>query len=609
MSSEPKAPGAPAIYLYREVNINDRNHSHDYYYRAKILSQAGLDRATVSIRIGQNIFVENVQGRTTHADGTVLEFDGKVFNAPDGERGTYTTFALPAVEVGSVIEYRYRLRVAADWVADSSWPLSEQLFTKAARFTLVPDWYMTMRLNAPAGLPAGVGHPTEVKKQFVLEAHDLPAFIKEDFAPPDAQLRYRLDVIYTQGSKADKDPIAFWNEYAKEMHELFAKFVGEPGEFKRAVAQIVAPGDSPEIQLRKIYARVQQLRHIPRGNGMTEEEMQENREHPILSAADAWKQGRGTYVQLCWLFLGLVRDAGFQADLVLSPRRDEQFFDPRLMDARGLLGHVSAVSLDGKVLFFEPGIRNQPFGMQSWSETGVRALKIGHGGGEWVTLPLASPQDNHIDRQAMLRYSSSQGLEGTVDASYTGYEAIWRRGRAMQGDAASRRAFLESDLADSVPVKCIVKLLNDPDWTTADAPLVARFSISIPGWTQAAGSRTLLPGGLFSAQQRRMFVTARRTNPLYFWWPYVVRDEVHVQLPPGFHVQGLPENSLLDFKAFRFQTSMDDQGGTPHWTREITFNAMLLPASDYGTVKEFFDSVRSADDQPFVIVTSTPPAQ
>jgi hypothetical protein len=52
MSSEPKAPGAPAIYLYREVYINDEKHSHDYYYRAKILSQAGLDRATVGVRTG-----------------------------------------------------------------------------------------------------------------------------------------------------------------------------------------------------------------------------------------------------------------------------------------------------------------------------------------------------------------------------------------------------------------------------------------------------------------------------------------------------------------------------------------------------------------------------
>jgi hypothetical protein len=612
MTSEPKVPGAPAIYLYREVNIDDRAGTHDYYNRVKILTQAGLGQAAVRIVKGERVSVESVQGRTIHADGTVVEFDGKVFNAPDGDRRTSTTFTLPAVDVGSVLEYRYRLRVASGWVADSFWPLSEALFTKAARFSLVPDPYMTMALNAPAGLPPGVGHPTEVKKQLVLEAHDLPAFVKEDFAPPDRQLRYRLEVVYTnpaaRGSHADTDPTVFWNEYAKQMQQQLTKFIGEPGVLKNSLAQVVAAGDSPEIRLRKIYSRVQQLRHFPRGSLMTQEEIQEETAHPILSAVDVWKQGRGTYEQLTWLFLGLVRAAGLQADLVSSPRRDEQFFEPRLMDARALLGYVAAVTLDGRVLYLEPGTRNQPFGLLPWVETGVRALKVGQGGGEWVTLPLPSPQDSRIDRQATLQYSGT-GLEGTVEVRYTGYEASWRRWREMYEDALARRAFLESDLSSALPVTSVVKLLNDPDWTTADAPLMARFSISIPGWVQSAGSRTLLPTGLFSAATQNMFTSARRTNPLYFWWPYVVHDDVHVQLPSGWRVRGLPENSLFDFKAFRFETSMQDQGGSPHWTRELTFNAMVLPASAYGDVKDFFDSVRSADEQPIVIAAAATPAR
>jgi hypothetical protein len=43
MSSEPKAPGAPAIILFREVNRDDRSRTahEDVYFRIKILTEEG----------------------------------------------------------------------------------------------------------------------------------------------------------------------------------------------------------------------------------------------------------------------------------------------------------------------------------------------------------------------------------------------------------------------------------------------------------------------------------------------------------------------------------------------------------------------------------------
>jgi hypothetical protein len=43
MTSEPLAPGAPAIILYRQVDRDDNGHtSHeDYYFRVKILTEEG----------------------------------------------------------------------------------------------------------------------------------------------------------------------------------------------------------------------------------------------------------------------------------------------------------------------------------------------------------------------------------------------------------------------------------------------------------------------------------------------------------------------------------------------------------------------------------------
>ena len=49
MTSEPKAPGAPAIYLYRQVDRNDssRAASEYNYVRIKILNEEGRKYANV----------------------------------------------------------------------------------------------------------------------------------------------------------------------------------------------------------------------------------------------------------------------------------------------------------------------------------------------------------------------------------------------------------------------------------------------------------------------------------------------------------------------------------------------------------------------------------
>jgi hypothetical protein len=581
----------------------------------KILTQAGLDEGTVRIRLPSSMSVEKVQARTIHSDGSVAEFDGRVYKAPagaeQGSRLSDTTFTLPAVEVGSILEYRYHVRGDRMLVYDRRWLLSEHLFTKAARFTLVPYRGLLMRMSWPSGLPPGVKPPTKTRDFYILEGNDFPPLVREEFAPPAPELTFHVDIIYsnTLGSRdsIETNPALYWNEYAKLAYPGMQRFTDSTRALRKAVEQIVQPGDSEETKLRKIYARVQQVRNVPRGSRWTEQETKEDNDHPIHSAEDVWKQGRGGYLDRSELFLALARIAGMQADLLLSSRRDEQFFNPRLLNSSLLSGRVIAVKVGDRELYLEPGLGNLPFGMLQWDMTDVQALRIRPDGGEWVTLPLAKPDDSRIDRQVVLQLSSSRVLEGTAEVRFTGSEALWRRVRERDEDAAARKAFLESNVAEAIPVPCTVKLLNEPDWDGSDAPLVAKVSLSIPEWTQPAGSRSLFKVGLFSDAQRTAFITPERTQEIYFWYPYTLHDDVVFQLPPGWHVQSVPKPANADVKAFRYQSTAIEQGGALHVTREFTIDALLIPKEQYSGVKAFFDFVRAADEERAVISASDPP--
>jgi len=145
LTSEPQAPGAPAIILFREVDRDDNGHtSHeDNYLRIKILTEEGRKYADVEIPFvkgHENVIA--IKAHTIRPDGSVVDFGGKVFEKTivkaKGVKYLAKTFTLPDVQIGSIIEYVYTNDFAEYLLLDSHWILSDELFTKRARFSLKP---------------------------------------------------------------------------------------------------------------------------------------------------------------------------------------------------------------------------------------------------------------------------------------------------------------------------------------------------------------------------------------------------------------------------------------------------------------------------------------
>ena len=110
MTSEPLAPGAPAIILYRQVDRDDRGLTahEDDYFRIKILKEEGRKYADIEIPFFKDSGnVVNVHGRTIRPDGSIVNFDGKVFSKSiakaKGLKYMAKTFTLPDVQVRGII--------------------------------------------------------------------------------------------------------------------------------------------------------------------------------------------------------------------------------------------------------------------------------------------------------------------------------------------------------------------------------------------------------------------------------------------------------------------------------------------------------------------------
>jgi hypothetical protein len=608
MTSVPEAPGAPAVILYRQVDRDDGRTPHEVtYIRIKILTEEGRKYANVEIPfLKESANVVSVKARSIRTDGSIAQFDGKVYEQTivkaKGLKYLAKTFTLPDVQVGSIIEYRYTTDFNEGYVYDSNWVLSDELFTRRAKFSLKPSPDFSLRWNWPQGLPQGTAAPEQDHGVIRMNAQNIPAFQVEDFMPPENEMKFRVDFIYSDEMSMEKDPVKFWKAEAKKQNDRVESFVNKKKAMEQAVAQIVAPGDSPDVKLRKIYAKAQQLRNTNYEKQKSGAELKRDKQKEINNVEDVIKRGYGNGGEITWLFLAMARAAGFDASPVLIARRSDRFFKPAIMNARQLNDNVVLVKVDGQDRYFDPGTAFTPYGMLPWWETAVSGLRLGKDGGSWVQTPLDDANQSKVERKTDLKLDSEGTLSGRLTVTYWGSEAQILRIDQNLEDDISRKKLLEEMVKGTVPAAIEVELLNKPDWKSSSPSFETEYSFKVPGWVAGAGKRALLPVGLFSSAEKGLFEHSGRVYPVYFHHPYQKADDITIQLPLGWKVASLAKPISRDAKAAAYTITSDEKSGTLHLTRMLRSDLFMVPKENYDVLRAFFETVRTGDEEQVVLL-------
>jgi hypothetical protein len=606
MTSEPAAPKVPAVYLYRQVDRDDAAGRESVYVRIKILTEEGRRYADVEVGYNKNTeTIRSIQARAIRPDGSIVDFKGEIYDKTlvkgRGVRYVAKTFTIPDVQVGSILEYRYRRETDVNVIYNSNWILSADLYTKHARFSLAPYRVFAIQWSWPYGLPPGTGNPVEKRGAIELETHDVPAFVAEDYMPPENLLKYRVEFVYKDPENSEKDVGAYWKQFGKRRFRNINDFVNSRRAMEEAVAQIVAVGDTPETKLRKIYGRVQQIRNVSFERQKTEQEEKRQYLRSISDVGDVWKRGYGTGEQINWLMLALARAAGFEADPVEVATRDVYFFSKELMNGNQLNTNVVLVRLDGKDVYLDPGAAYTPFGMLPWSETAVQGLRVNKDGGDWVTTPLTPAADSRVVCNGKLRLSAQGTLEGKLTLTFSGLEALSLRLDERHGDAADRKLYLEQVVEGLVPVGIEVHLTNTPDWDSSAPTLVAEYDLKVPGWTAGAGHRLLAPAALLGASDTHIFDHPDRLYPIYFHYPHEQDDNIKVSLPKGWSIASLPKPESADLKVLAYERTVSSDSNDLLLERHLTIGAVIVQAKYYDQVRKFFQTVRTSDEQQIVL--------
>jgi hypothetical protein len=144
-------------------------------------------------------------------------------------------------------------------------------------------------------------------------------------------------------------------------------------------------------------------------------------------------------------------------------------------------------------------------------------------------------------------------------------------------------------------------LTNKPDWTSSQTPLVAEFHLRVPGWVSGAGKRAVMPVGLFTAAEKRLFEHANRLQPIYFEYPFEKLDDVSIELPAGWQVASVPPAKNQDGHIVSYTLKAEDDKGVLHVARRLNVDFLFLETKYYGALRTFFQVVRTGDEEQIVL--------
>lgn len=621
--------GAAAVILLREEVTDDPKNSRSVYFRIKILKESGLRYADVVIPYPKRKFkIDSVSGRTVHADGSIVPFQGQVMDKMvvrdkhvRGEevREHVKSFTLPDVQVGSIIDYKFSIRYDDRWFYPPQWIIQDDLYQKQATFKFIPfrgdlilahnrigngvAWtsYLPTKGAQPQWHRLAVSVSDQLSsrqaEEFIdLKMNDVPGLVYEPFMPPRDMLLYRVQFYYQVDRSAD----VYWREEGKYWSNDVEKFLDRKGGIEDAVAKSVLPTDSPEQKVRKIYEFVTKLENQSYRPHREDQEQKAVGMKQNAGVEDVLSQKSGDHDDLNRLFVAMVRAARIPASMVSVSSREETFFQPELMSTRQFDAEIAVVQLDGKDVFLDPGTKFCPYGLLDWRYSGSKGLRQTPQGTAFTDIPIEQYDQAQIERMARLQLTEDGKVEGTVKIGFYGLEAMNRRQKADETDDAGRKKLLEDEVRKWLPGDSVVTLIGTPNWNDTEEHLKTEFQISA-SVVSGAGKRWLIPVHIFQVRNPAVFPSSERINPIYLWYPTREADEIHITIPTTLDVESLPPNDSIRLEYALFSTSQKRESANSIVARrELVMAGMAFPATFYKDLKAFYDKVKTADDQEMI---------
>jgi hypothetical protein len=604
---------ADAEGLFWEVRIDDNPEGDlifNHYLRVKVFTDRGREsQSKIDLPFGKmygtEVKIKDIAARTIKPDGSIVElkkedvFERTIVKA-NGLKVKARSFAMPAVEPGCIIEYRWREIRVKDNAHYLRLQFQRDIPVQRVRYLIKPFPYEGMSLASLTMHGQSAPWVKEKNGFHSMTMTDMPAVQDEARMPPEDEVKTWSLVFYSPGDSAP-DPQKFWMDTAKHFYDETKSFIKPNDEVKKMAATLTADAKTEDEKLERLFefCRTKIKNTSDDASGLTAEEKAKAKDNK--NPSDTLKRGMGSGMDIDFLFAALANASGFDARIVLSPDRGDIFFDKSILNTYFVDAHNVAVNVGGAWKFFDPGFNYIPFGMLRWQEEGEQALITDPKQPVWVDTPMSPPEKSVIQRRAKLKLLDDGTLEGDVRVEYSGHFAIERKEEIDEESDTERENDLKEEIKAQMSAADVtqIKIENVTDHVK---PLAYSYHVRVPGYAQRTGKRLFLQPAFFQHGIGPLFATATRKYPIFFHYPWSEDDHVEIELPAGYALDNADAPSPFGsgrISEYKPTLSVTSDNKALVYRRAFYFGgggSVLYPATSYSQLKIYFDALHKQDN-------------
>jgi hypothetical protein len=592
--------------------------NHEIKYRIKIYKNEGLKWATFEvpyyigydelspdvIKFSDVISYNLVQGKVVK---TKLNSEGS-FVQQVNKNWKKASIALPNVAVGSVIEFKYvhkseNIFKFPDMLLQYDIPVNNFEYT-----TQIPEVYIYKtvltgfnEVSTKNEIVFGSStfddehHQTshlnykQINTQYT--AQNIPAAKEEDFVDNTdnyiSKIQQELERIrYTD--KPDKDYSITWEGVAKTIfkEKEFGEELLKGKYFVADTKRCVEGAISQTEKMQAVFKYVQNKMNWDKTNSI----------YVDKGVEKAYEASTGNVAEINFILINMLNLIGLQANPVLVSTKDHGI--PVFPGRSGFNYVIVSVLADGKNYlldaahkFTTPNI--VPLPLINWTGRRIQS----DGTSSEINL-MECPMSRSI--MAVNATIESNGVvKGTFKSQKTDYEAL-----AFREQNATKSS---DDLIDKTENQTKGLTINEYNITNLKSnlsqPLSASFSFEQEHAFDVISDKLYVNPLLFLKSLTNPFQTQERKMPIYFGPTKQEKYSITLGIPSGYTVENLPSPLKINAEdeVFSFLFNSKYEADTIQIGVTIQVNKVLLPASYYEMLKEFYQKMISKLSEKIVL--------
>lgn len=568
--------------------------------RIKILDQKALTYADIKIpyvRYDDREDIEAVRAQTFNRsnNGKPVEMElsgNQIFIDKIDDYWGSVNIAFPAVQKGSIIEYKYNFYTKSIYFLEP-WFFQNELPTAHSELSFeVPPYLNYTILKIGERIKQLADSKTE--NRWILK--NLPGFKNEQyvFHPEDYadQLRFQLlnyqtlNTKSTAGGVETVEVLKDWNALGKEILEDCNGFLNRDKIIQNIISNLVTAEDAPKEKLRKIFNHVQ--------DNYSWNEFWSI--YPRRSFNEFESSHKGSTSEMNLFLTALLREAEWEADPVLVSTRSHgkviQSF-PLLSQFNNLICRAIA---DTDTFFLDATARQHkyPYFLLSKENLNFYGFLIKKDHYSWINItPWKDSRSN-----ASLKIDLAN-LTGEWKLRLEGYPAMeersrWRHQKDKYVTFTKVPELSEVPLLLGVPSIEAATELENPFLISyqfpVEKPEANVYYISLSDWTRFSEVPFKMPTRIF---------------PVEMDYPFTDNLVATITIPPNYVIESLPKDLTLQLKtnqeAGRFTFSTKTLENKIIITSRFILKDVIFVSDFYQPLKSFYEQIHSKFNEVIVL--------